>query len=610
MGSPRRVKSAKMTFWQENYHFIKEIYEMRHTKMAEWMENVEKAISRIMADKVYTSAEFKRERDNFHALCKDLERAEVKKWLQQILEILMAERGKEERSEQSSKLEAVIKKHEDLIPTVLKTQVKVDLYWKCYAYGDELKPHIEFLDGIMLSSTRDIAPSCVENVDELIERQEKSLSQLDAKKNIVVDLIAKGKVILEHPDKPKFLEGNVKRIQEGWDDTKKKAQDRLKLLQDTKEAWVGYADNNETIAQQFEVAEEEIKMVKKRYNLEDALADLKKRQDLYNKSNNTISGLFKSINDNFTCMSITLPEDKKKVVDKEIKAVEAKLEVVGRFKDTVKVIEDFCAALVNFDNSLKAVDGWKDTATAELKDIKEASGAMLPEDRVARTMDLQEDIAAKIEILKGCAATEAALLPQGTGVDAHAQAFKDELNRITDYVTKLAADTKIECDKYSNDVKFWAEYRTGIKEYSPWLAGAERAAAEGLSKPSDLNEVKALHEKVSTFDKTCLTYAKVLDAANGAAQKMTTHAEADAVVAALRERYAKVKAVSDEWVKKVDVLLKEWTLLDNTVTELNSWVAKDKSSEGENQFSLEKMESTLGELKNIFKEKEKLVEGL
>merc|ERR1712172_75948 len=62
--------------------------------MAEWMENVEKAIARIMADKVYTSAEFKRERDNFHALCKDLERSEVKKWLHQILEILMAERPK------------------------------------------------------------------------------------------------------------------------------------------------------------------------------------------------------------------------------------------------------------------------------------------------------------------------------------------------------------------------------------------------------------------------------------------------------------------------------------------------------------------------------------
>merc|ERR1711990_190823 len=299
------------------------------------------------------------------------------------------------------------------------------------------------------------------------------------------------------------------------------------LLQDTKEAWVGYADNNETIAQQFEVAEEEIKMVKKRYNLDDALADLKKRQDLYNKSN-------KDINDNFTCMSITLPEDKKKIVDKEIKAVDAKLEVVTRFKDTVKVIEDFCAALVNFDTSLKTIDEWKEMGTAELKDIKEASGAMLPEDRVARTMDLQEDIASKSAVPAEAAATELALLPQGDKVDPNAQAFKDELKRITDYVSKLAADTKIECDKYSNDVKFWAEYRTGIKEYSPWLAGAEKATAEGLAKPADLNEVKALNEKVSTFDKTCLTYAKVLDAANGAAQKMTTHGEADAEVAALR----------------------------------------------------------------------------
>jgi len=91
---------------------------------------------------------------------------------------------------------------------------------------------------------------------------------------------------------------------------------------------------------------------------------------------------------------------------------------------------------------------------------------------------------------------------------------------------------------------------------------------------------------------------------------MTTHTESDAEVAALKARFDKVKGTSDSWVKKVDTLVKEWTLLDNTVVELNSWVAKDKSAEGENQFSLEKMESTLGELKNIFKEKEKLVENL
>merc|ERR1712226_447960 len=54
----------------------------------------------------------------------------------------------------------------------------------------------------------------------------------------------------------------------------------------------------------------------------------------------------------------------------------------------------------------------------------------------------------------------------------------------------------------------------------------------------------------------------------------TTHTEADEEVAALKARYDSVKGTSDDWVKKVDILFKEWTLLDNTVTELNSWVAR------------------------------------
>merc|ERR1712079_591059 len=545
-----------------------------------------------------------------HALCKDLERSEVKKWLHQILEILMAERAKDQRNTEMGKLDTLVKKHEELIPNVQKTAVMVDLYWKCYAYGDELKPHVEFLDGIMLSSTRDIAPSCLENVDELIERQEKSLSQLDSKRNIVTDLIAKGKVILQNPDKPKFLEANVKRIQDGWEDTKQKATDRLQLLSETKAAFIGYAENSETIANEFDTAEEEIKKVKKIFNLDAANADLNKRQSLLKRSDDTIHGLFDGINSHYKTMCITIPEDKKKVLAKEIKAVEEKLEVVGRFKATVQKIEELVAALTAFDNSLKTLDSWKDAATNELKDIKEASGNMLPEDRVARTMDLQEDIAAKLEILKTNAQTELELLPQGDKVPADAQVFKDELARITKYVEDLQAKTKIECDKYSNDVKFWAEYRTGIKEFNPWLASAEKSAADGLSKPSDLSEVQALNDKVLAFDKTCLNYLKVLDAAKAAAEKMTTHKEADEEVAGLKERYSKVKTISDTRVKKCEVLVKEWVLLDNTVTELNSWVAKDKSAEGENQFSLEKMESTLGELKNIFKQKEKLVEGL
>jgi len=600
-----------MTFWQENYSFIKEIYDMRHTKMAEWMENVEKSISRIMADKVYTSAEFKRERDNFHALCKDLERADIKRWLKQILEILMAERSKDERSMQNDRLEALIQKHEDLIPTVSKTQVKVDLYWKCYAYGDELKPHIEFLDGIMLSSTRDIAPSCIENVEELIERQEKSLNQLDTKKSIVADLIQKGKQLLENPDKPKFLDSHVAKIKEGWDDTKEKAGSRLELLYNTKAAWEGYADGLEKIALEFEKAEEEIKKVKKRFNLQSAQDDLAKRKKIFADTKKTIEDdMFASIQHNYDVMTMTLPEDKKDFVKKEVKAVGEKLEVVGRFREKVDNLDGFVSSLENFDKTLKTVDGWMKDANNQLDDIKNHSDAMTPEDRVSCTMELQEDVAQKVEIVSTAIKTEADLLPQGDQVPKDAQDYKDELKRINDYVMDLQKRVMTECEHFSEDVKYWAEYKTGIRAFNPWLEASEKRLGEGLSKPKTLDEANAMYANVNDFDQNCLKHLAILESAEQAANKMTTHKEADAEVAALKGRYQKVKAVSDEWMKKGDTLVKEWKLLDNTVNELNSWVAKDRGTEGEQNFSLEKMESTLGELKNIFKEKERLVDNL
>jgi hypothetical protein len=195
-------------------------------------------------------------------------------------------------------------------------------------------------------------------------------------------------------------------------------------------------------------------------------------------------------------------------------------------------------------------------------------------------------------------------------VPKDAQDYKDELERIKKYVDNLYTRCAKECDNFSEDVKFWAQYKTGIKEFGPWLVNAEKKSHEGLPKPQTLDEANGMFSSVKDFDQACLKNLKILEAAADAANKMTTHKEADDEVKALKGRYDTVKVVSDEWMKKGDTLVKEWKLLDNTVNELNSWVAKDRGAEAEQSFSLEKMESTLGELKNIFKEKEKLVENL
>ena len=54
-----------MAFWQENYAFIKDVYNTRANGLAELMSKTDKAIAEVLADKIYSSTDFKRIRENF-----------------------------------------------------------------------------------------------------------------------------------------------------------------------------------------------------------------------------------------------------------------------------------------------------------------------------------------------------------------------------------------------------------------------------------------------------------------------------------------------------------------------------------------------------------------
>ncbi len=111
----------------------------------------------------------------------------------------------------------------------------------------------------------------------------------------------------------------------------------------------------------------------------------------------------------------------------------------------------------------------------------------------------------------------------GDNVPKDAQDYKDELKRVQDYVHDLHRRVMKECDNFSEDVKYWAEYKTGIKEFRPWLESAEKKSLEGLGKPQTLDEANATFASVNEFDQSCLKHLKILNDAATAANKMTTH---------------------------------------------------------------------------------------
>jgi len=602
-----------MTFWQENYAFIKEVYDTRYSKMVEWMDNVEMAIAKVCASKVYSSAEFKREKDNFQSLCKNLERAETKRWLTETLETLMKERAADEQKAESVKLKAVMERHKSLIPKIQETLVKTECYWKCYSYGDDLIPIFEFIDDLRNRSVKELFSANSEQTEEHIEKQDKVLNQLENKKKMVMDFISKGEKLMEDPNCPKFLEGHVKKLKEAWDDTNEKAQTRKKALVDNMNSWETFEEKKVECHKQLDAADAEFESIKKIFDLKGGPADYNTRMKTAATFRSTIEELFNITSGANDCLQLMLPDDKKSEIQDQITEIKTRMDILKKTDERLEFIDDFNKRLNIFDQGVKDMENWLGEGRKRLDLIKNPPEEMSPEDRVTKSMELQEDISKKSEFTKKLEQEKEDIFPKaGEKVSSDAKKFIERLKSVRSTLNALESEASDECAKFSEDVKFWAEFQTGVKVFEPWMKRSEERKIEGLRKPVSLVEACEILGDSKNLQDEAEAKLRVLEDAAASSQKMTSHQEADVKVAAFKERWTVVHECFKEWVARMTTLVECWNKLDGNVGELSSWVAtKDSAApEGGSEISIEKLETQLNTLKTMFAEKQKLVSDL
>merc|ERR1712106_265675 len=101
-----------------------------------------KAIAEVLADKIYSSNEFGKVKENFTSIAKSLEQSEVKEWLVSTKETLMGDKDPKSKGAEENKLKAVLDRFDALLPKVTDTRAACDSLWKAYQYTDELTPHM------------------------------------------------------------------------------------------------------------------------------------------------------------------------------------------------------------------------------------------------------------------------------------------------------------------------------------------------------------------------------------------------------------------------------------------------------------------------------------
>ena len=110
---------------------------------------------------------------------------------------------------------------------------------------------------------------------------------------------------------------------------------------------------------------------------------------------------------------------------------------------------------------------------------------MSPEDRVTKSMELQEDITKKsgntrlslvntlntrlslvniLEFTKKLEQEKEDIFPKpGEKVPSDAKKFIERLKTVRNTLNALEEEASGECTKFSEDVKHWAEFQTGVK---------------------------------------------------------------------------------------------------------------------------------------------------
>merc|ERR1719336_1155637 len=415
------------------------------------------------------------------------------------------------------------------------------------------------------------------------------------------------------PTAPKFLEGHVKKLREAWDDTQEKAQSRKKALVDNMTSWETFEGKKEECHKQLDAADAEHDAIKKIFDLKGGPADYNQRMKTAAMYRSTIEEIYNTASGANDILQLMLPDDKKPEIKEMINELMVRMDILKKSDEKLQFIDDFNKRLNIFDQGVAEMENWLLDGRKRLDLIKNPPEEMSPEDRVTKSMELQEDISRKSEFTKKLEQEKEDIFPgSGEKVSSDAKKFIERLKKVRATLDALDEEASTECAKFSEDVKFWAEFQTGVKVFEPWMKNSEVRKQEGLRKPVSLVEACEILGDSKNLQDNAEAKLKVLEDAAASAQKMTSHQEADEKVVAFKERWTVVHECFKEWVARMTTLVECWNKLDGNVGELSSWVAtKDSAApEGGSEISIEKLESQLNTLKTMFAEKQKLVADL
>ena len=157
---------------------------------------------------------------------------------------------------------------------------------------------------------------------------------------------------------------------------------------------------------------------------------------------------------------------------------------------------------------------------------------------IFQVLEVAEDLLKRSSTCKTLEEKRVDMFPkEGAKMSKDAKDFLERLKKLRGTITDLDDQINKEFEKYSGDVRYFAEYQTGLQDFYPRLVEAEERITEGLVTPKSLVESENTLTDTKSFQTSMEDLIKVLENAGEIAKKMSHHDHSDITVASFRIRW-------------------------------------------------------------------------
>merc|ERR1712107_910388 len=138
------------------------------------------------------------------------------------------------------------------------------------------------------------------------------------------------------------------------------------------------------------------------------------------------------------------------------------------------------------------------------------------------------------------------------------------------------------------------------------ITKAEAKRSQGMPKPNNLEEAQDYYDYSVKWKDESIEMNNILEYSKEQAQKMTSHADADAKYAAYKKRWEVIDATAKDWIVKYEKMVEVWKKQAETAAKVTAAISAPKGADGKEggEMKLEDLEGHLNALKEMFIQKQ------